>query len=140
MKFNFFILWILLFLLSACAAQPVQETSREFNGEQAQAYVSQLMEFGYRTPGSEAIQQAGLYIQQELSQYNWTVEFQDFEFQETPLRNITAKRTGGQRRISSSVRITTHVRSAIRKVIQPCKNCPFRVPTTVHPGQQCLWN
>ena len=93
MKFNFSILWILLFLLSACAAQPVQETGREFSGEQALAYASQLMEFGYRTPGSEAIQQASLFIQQELSQYNWTVEFQDFEFQKTPLRNITAKRT-----------------------------------------------
>ena len=56
------------------------------------AYAQQLLTYGYRTPGSSATEQSSLYIQQELSQYNWIIEIQNFEFQGTSLSNITAKK------------------------------------------------
>lgn len=75
--------------LSACSAK----VPATFNGEQALDHAQTLMSFGFRTPGSTASENAAKYIQEELSQLSWQVDFQEFTHQDVLLRNIIAKKS-----------------------------------------------
>jgi glutaminyl-peptide cyclotransferase len=81
--------FIVLLLLTTCKPAQIPE----FNGKQALDYAEELISFGNRTPGSIAISNTSVYIQEELSQFNWQVEFQDFTYKDTPLRNIIARKS-----------------------------------------------
>jgi glutaminyl-peptide cyclotransferase len=68
----------------------------QFSGQQAFAHVTAQMNFGPRIPGSEGSLAAGDYIADQLKSAGWSVEFQPFEYKNTPVRNIIAKANVGQ--------------------------------------------
>lgn len=88
---HIFILFLLLSLLliSSCTVSPTSN----INGAQAMQYAQTLISFGYRIPGSSAIEQSAAYIQTELEQSGWQVSFQEFTHDGILLRNIIAKNT-----------------------------------------------
>ena len=51
---------------------------QEFSGDKAFAHVQQLVDLGPRPPGSDAIDKARTYIDQQLRQAGWNVERQEF--------------------------------------------------------------
>jgi Zn-dependent M28 family amino/carboxypeptidase len=60
----------------------------EFSGENALRHVQQLVDFGPRPPGSEALEQARTYITSELEGFGWSVTRQSFTNQ-TPRGEVT---------------------------------------------------
>src|SRR5438128_8149502 len=50
----------------------------QFSGEKALAHVQQLVDFGPRPPGSEAIEKSRAYIDQQLKLSGWQVTEQAF--------------------------------------------------------------
>jgi glutaminyl-peptide cyclotransferase len=53
------------------------------------------MQFQPRVTGSPGWQQAGDYIIAQMQQAGWTIEEQRFEYRDTPIRNIIAKKGRG---------------------------------------------
>lgn len=76
-------------LLSACGGP------RTFSGERALEHVRAQCDLGARPAGSEANRKAAEYIATTLEDAGWTVENQDFAYQEIPLRNVIGKRGEG---------------------------------------------
>lgn len=64
-----------------------------FDASLAMQYAEELMAFGPRIPGSPASDAAAQFIRTELLGMGWQVEFQDFVFRGTPLRNIIARKS-----------------------------------------------
>jgi Zn-dependent M28 family amino/carboxypeptidase len=60
----------------------------DFSGENALRHVQHLVDLGPRPPGSEALEQARLYITQQLEGFGWQVERQSFTA-ETPRGSVT---------------------------------------------------
>lgn len=60
----------------------------QFSGENALRHVQQLVDFGPRPPGSEALEQARAYITRELEGFGWSVTRQSFTNQ-TPRGEVT---------------------------------------------------
>jgi Zn-dependent M28 family amino/carboxypeptidase len=60
----------------------------EFSGENALRHVQQLVDYGPRPPGSEALEEARKYITQELEKIGWTVTRQSFT-DDTPRGKMT---------------------------------------------------
>ena len=72
------------FLVTACQApEPLV-----FDGEAAFAHVVAQTEFGFRPTGSEAGWATGDYIISYLEEQGWAVETQEFNYRDTPVRNI----------------------------------------------------
>jgi glutaminyl-peptide cyclotransferase len=62
-----------------------------FDGERALKFVEEQMDFGFRTPGSEAHKLTGDWITKKLDESGWVVEEQLFTYREFQGRNIIAK-------------------------------------------------
>ncbi len=67
-----------------------------FNSQRAYRDVIQQVNFGPRTPGSQAHKDTIQYIQNELETVGWKVEVQSTEFSGQPIQNIIAKRGSGK--------------------------------------------
>lgn len=97
-KFNplsialFFVLLSVLFFLF-CRQQ--SQTTKSFEPERAWQHVVAQMDFGPRTPGSEAHQNTIDYIEKELRKNGWSVEIQESEQMGHAIKNIIAKRGMG---------------------------------------------
>ena len=102
----FYFITASIFLLS-CAPKP----TLEFDAEKAFDYAEELLSFGPRIPGSSASKEAALYIQKELTQYNWTIEFQEFTYGGTNLRNIIARKNDAAPQILIGTHYDTRIRS-----------------------------
>lgn len=76
---------LLLLFVDCHRAENGPETKiwEQFSGDNAFAHVQQLVDFGPRPPGSEALEKARVYIERQLRQAGWTVERQEFA-DETP--------------------------------------------------------
>lgn len=77
--------FVLTFALAACdgTSKTANEAAgrkfwEEFSGEKALRHVQQLVEFGPRPPGSEALERTRVYITQELKAMGWAVTRQTF--------------------------------------------------------------
>ena len=70
-------------------------TTREFDAERAYQHVLTQVDFGARTPGSQAHADTVHYIQRTLTRTGWQVELQQTEVLGHPLTNIVAKRGSG---------------------------------------------
>lgn len=68
--------------------QPAGKIWDEFSGENALRHVQQLVDLGPRPPGSDALEQARVYITKELESFGWRVTRQSFT-DETPRGRIT---------------------------------------------------
>ena len=88
------ILLALLFAACACsesadsATDSVPKIWEQFSGENALAHVQKLVDIGPRPPGSEALEQARVYMTGELEKLGWTVTRQSFTDQ-TPRGPVT---------------------------------------------------
>ena len=67
-----------------------------FNGRRAYAHVTAQMELGPRVTGSAANAAAGNYIADQMKSAGWSVEFQPFVYQGTPVRNVIARTNVGK--------------------------------------------
>src|ERR1700736_1728995 len=67
-----------LILAVSCAKADPPDIWARFSGDKALAYVQQLVDFGPRTPESEAIEKSRAYIKQELKASGWNVSEQAF--------------------------------------------------------------
>src|SRR5205807_9621610 len=65
-------------LATSCAKAPSGKIWTQFSGNQALAHVQRLVDFGPRTPGSEAIEKSRAYIKRELQSSGWSVNEQAF--------------------------------------------------------------
>jgi len=81
-------LWGLAFFFNASPAR--------FSGRRAYAHVTAQMELGPRVTGSAANQAAGNYIADQATTAGWSVEFQPFVYQDTPVRNVIARANVGK--------------------------------------------
>ena len=73
-------MWLTLFLLFATSTTNANAAKiwEEFSGEKALAHVQQLVDFGPRPSGSEAIEKSRQYIEEQLRRSNWHVTRQAF--------------------------------------------------------------
>jgi len=76
---------LLLGITTLCAGQ--KKIWQELSGEKALAHVQQLVDFGPRPPGSEALEKSRGYIEKQLSTFGWKVTRQVFT-DETPRGKI----------------------------------------------------
>ena len=67
-----------------------------FSGRRAYAHVTAQMELGPRVTGSAASAAAGNYIADQMKSAGWSVEFQPFVYQGTPVRNVIARTNVGK--------------------------------------------
>ena len=67
-----------------------------FNGRRAYTHVTAQMELGPRVTGSAASVAAGNYIADQMKSAGWSVEFQPFVYQGTPVRNVIARTNVGK--------------------------------------------
>jgi glutaminyl-peptide cyclotransferase len=79
-------------LLATCGGRPNTGAQPEavFDGERAYVWVTKQCDFGYRIPGSEAIQQTGDMILDTLTELGWATQEQKFTYRDTPIRNLLA--------------------------------------------------
>jgi len=78
-------LFVICLLLAGCKAEIV------FDGQMAYAQVEAQCDLGFRPTGSEAGWATGDYIIAELEALGWAVETEEFEYRDTPVRNIIGK-------------------------------------------------
>ena len=64
-----------------------------FDGQRAYQDVVKQVEFGPRTPGSQAHEQTIDYIRQQLQEENWLVEVQTVKVNGQTIRNVIARRS-----------------------------------------------
>lgn len=87
-------LLVVVFALGACdpSSKSTDRSERkiweDFSGENALRHVQQLVDFGPRPPGSDALEQARVYVTKELEGLGWRVTRQTFT-NETPRGQIT---------------------------------------------------
>lgn len=91
----------LLFLFLAGAGLLIlgksqSRSSAQFDGERALALTKDQLEFGPRTPGSQAHDQEIKWITAELEKNGWKVSAQQSEADGHPLTNIVATKGSGQ--------------------------------------------
>src|SRR3990172_3381599 len=67
-----------------------------FSGRRAYTHVTAQMELGPRVTGSAASVAAGNYIADQMRSAGWSVEFQPFVYQGTPVRNVIARANVGK--------------------------------------------
>ncbi len=84
---RFFIFIFLLILIVSCS----EKKAVEFDGENAYVYANSQVEFGPRTPGSEAHQKTIELITKELESFGWTVDIQSEEVNGYLIQNIIGK-------------------------------------------------
>ena len=64
---------------NTAAQKPSDRMWEQFSGDNALRHVQQLVDYGPRPPGSEAIEKARVYITQQLESFGWAVTRQAFE-------------------------------------------------------------
>lgn len=72
---------------------PAQAT---FDGKRAYRHVIAQMEFGPRIAGTEGNRKTGDYIAEQLRQLGWSVEFQEFTYKDTLVRNVIGRANVGK--------------------------------------------
>ena len=73
-----------------------QPSKTSFDDKRAYHDVLTQMEFGPRITGTEGNRKCGDYIADQLRQAGWSVEFQDFTYQETQVRNLIGRANVGK--------------------------------------------
>ena len=71
-------------------------TQATFDGKRAYRHVIAQMEFGPRITGTEGNLKTGDYIGEQLKEVGWSVEFQDFTYRDTPVRNVIGRANAGK--------------------------------------------
>jgi Zn-dependent M28 family amino/carboxypeptidase len=67
-----------------------------FDGNLAYSHVIAQVEFGPRIPGTEGNLKTSDYVAEQLKAVGWSVEFQDFTYKDTPVRNVIGRANAGK--------------------------------------------
>ncbi len=89
-------LLVLIFFFSACATVPTPVSANIFDGARAFEFLVAQMDLGLRPAGSAANRATGDYILEQLKEYQWKTETQEFVFRGVPVRNIIGKNGEGR--------------------------------------------
>lgn len=73
-----------------------QPSETSFDGKRAYRDVLVQMEFGPRITGTEGNRKCADYIAEQLRQAGWSVEFQDFTYRGTQVRNVIGRANVGK--------------------------------------------
>ena len=73
-----------------------QSSEMVFDGERAYRDVTVQMEFGPRITGTEGNRKCADYIAEQLKQTGWSIEFQDFTYRDTQVRNVIGRANVGK--------------------------------------------
>jgi hypothetical protein len=73
-----------------------QLSKTTFDGKRAYLDVLAQMEFGPRIAGTEGNRRCAGYIAEQLRQVDWSVEFQDFTYRGTQVRNVIGRANEGK--------------------------------------------
>ena len=73
-----------------------QPSETSFDGKRAYRDVLVQMEFGPRITGTEGNRKCADYIAEQLRQVGWSVEFQDFTYRGTQVRNVIGRANVGK--------------------------------------------
>jgi glutaminyl-peptide cyclotransferase len=84
---RFFLFIFLTIFLVSCNEKP----TIEFDGKNAYLYAKSQVEFGPRTPGSEAHQKTIELITEEMNSFGWTVDIQSEELNGYLIQNVIGK-------------------------------------------------
>jgi glutaminyl-peptide cyclotransferase len=76
--------------------QPIPSLHMTFDGKRAYGHVMTQMAFGPRITGTEGNRKAGDYIAEQLRQDKWSVEFENFTYRDTPVRNVIGRANRGR--------------------------------------------
>ncbi len=97
--------WIIIIVLAAAGlttalmlgvkSKAAQPEAKVFDGQRAYQDVLAQVDFGPRIPGSVAHEKTVQYIQTELTNAGWSVEYQELVYQDHPVKNIIARRGSG---------------------------------------------
>lgn len=91
------LVFVLALIFSTAVLQAAfQNRPTEFSGERAYRDVQYQVEFGPRTPGSDAHTKTVEWIVNELRAAGWSVEIQEHSHHGLPVRNIIARRGVGE--------------------------------------------
>ncbi len=74
--------------VAGCAPPAPPELWKEFSGDRALEEIRQVVEFGVRPPGSEALEKCRQHLEARLAEQGWSVERRSFE-RDTPVGKIT---------------------------------------------------
>ena len=77
-KFNTLISFAVFFGITATSFLGCKPKKGQFSGENAHQHVQELVNFGPRIPGSQAIENARLYIEEKLQEFGWFTVRQSF--------------------------------------------------------------
>lgn len=98
-KWSIFLLAVILLLAAVLFllkySDQLPEQNQTFDAHRAYQHVLTQVNFGPRTPGSEAQQELIEYVSNELNSFGWQVEIQNAEMMGHPIRNIIARRGTG---------------------------------------------
>ncbi len=88
-------IYVILFLMLTITTPIITintnaQTSLEFDGNSAYAFLKAQCDFGPRPPGSQALEDTRVYIKNLFESWNWTVTFQNWTYREVQLVNIIA--------------------------------------------------
>jgi glutaminyl-peptide cyclotransferase len=92
--YRFFFILIVSLLMS-CGKGP----QSGFEGHNALNFIQRQLDLGPRLPGSAASRELSILIKNELMNTKWDVEYQDFTYKDTSLRNILLRSSDGPNKI-----------------------------------------
>ncbi len=91
------VIFIIILMISSCNLMDFGDDDvLIFDGLHAYDFAEDQMEFGQRSPGSEGSDQISSWIESQLEENGWVVEEQLFEYEDTEIANIIAKRASDE--------------------------------------------
>jgi hypothetical protein len=85
-------LFVCLFSTSCSLQDSGNNDGIMFDGNHAYELAEEQVQFGDRSPGSEGSEQISSWIEAQLGEYGWAVEEQVFQYEDTEITNLIAKR------------------------------------------------
>lgn len=88
---NFLIYLAIIISASGCQAPPEGREDQLFDGQRALELAAQQVEIGPRYPGSPGHAQIQVWLAQELAEWGWQVDRQEFSYQGVELVNVIGR-------------------------------------------------
>ena len=85
-------IFALVFVASCSLQDSGNSDGVMFDGNLAYDLAEEQLEFGDRSPGSEGSERISSWIETQLRENGWVVEEQVFQYEDTEITNIIAKR------------------------------------------------
>jgi glutaminyl-peptide cyclotransferase len=96
-----YVIALVMIVLALCSVllwhtNESSQVKASFDGKQAYNDVLAQMQFGPRITGTEGNRKCGDYIAEQLRQTGWSVEFQNFTYRGTQVRNVIGRANVGK--------------------------------------------